>query len=39
MVYVPKAIAESHRSSIQVESELIRGSTFTVRLPLIEGMK
>ena len=32
---IAKAIAESHRGSIQVESELSRGSTFTVRLPYI----
>ena len=36
---IAHAIAESHRGSIQVESELTRGSTFTVRLPLIQGVK
>ena len=36
---IAHAIAESHRGSIQVESELTRGSTFTVSLPLIQGMK
>lgn len=31
---IAKAIAQSHRGSIQVKSSLGRGSTFTVRLPL-----
>lgn len=31
---IAKAIAESHRGSIQVKSELGRGSTFVVQLPL-----
>jgi len=36
---IAQAIAQSHHGSITVESELSRGSTFTVRLPLIQGMK
>jgi len=32
---IAQAIAQSHHGSITVESELSRGSTFTVRLPLI----
>jgi signal transduction histidine kinase len=32
---ITKAIVRSHHGSIQVESRLDRGSTFTVRLPLI----
>ncbi|NJP09657.1 MAG: two-component sensor histidine kinase [Leptolyngbyaceae cyanobacterium RU_5_1] len=32
---IAKAIIESHHGTIQVESELSRGSTFTVRLPLM----
>ena len=31
---IAHAIAQAHRGSIQVQSELGRGSTFTVRLPL-----
>ena len=34
---IAKAISESHRGSIQVESELGRGSTFTVRLPIVRA--
>ncbi len=36
---IAKAIAESHRGSIQVTSELGKGSTFTVRLPLIQRLQ
>ena len=32
---IVRAISESHRGSIQVKSELGRGSTFTVRLPVV----
>lgn len=35
---IARAISESHRGSIQVESKLGRGSTFTVRLPVV-GVK
>ncbi|MEX0272023.1 two-component system sensor histidine kinase RppB [Leptolyngbyaceae cyanobacterium UHCC 1019] len=36
---IARAIAQFHHGIIQVESELSRGSTFTVRLPLIPGLK
>lgn len=36
---IAKAIAESHRGSIQVVSALNKGSTFTVSLPLIQGLR
>jgi signal transduction histidine kinase len=35
-LYICKQIAESHQGSISVESELGRGSVFTVRLPIQE---
>jgi hypothetical protein len=31
---IAKAIVQAHRGSLQVQSELGKGSTFTVRLPL-----
>ena len=33
---IARAISEAHHGSIQVESELSRGSTFTVRLPVVK---
>ncbi|PSB24939.1 two-component sensor histidine kinase [Stenomitos frigidus ULC18] len=36
---IAKAIAQSHRGSIQVESKLGKGSSFTVRLPLIQRLQ
>lgn len=36
---IAKAIAQSQRGSIQVESKLGKGSTFTVRLPLIQRLQ
>ena len=35
---IAHAIAQAHRGSIQVQSELGRGSVFTVRLPLKSGI-
>jgi len=35
---IAKRIAESHNGTIEVQSELGRGSTFTVRLPLSSGL-
>ena len=33
---IAQAIAQAHQGSIQVQSQVSRGSTFTVRLPLIQ---
>ena len=34
---IVKHVVESHRGSVEVESELGRGSVFTVRLPVLDG--
>ncbi len=34
-LYITKMIVDAHHGSIEVESEVGRGSTFRVRLPLL----
>lgn len=36
---IAQAIAKTHQGSIQVQSELGKGSSFTLRLPLLKGNK